>query len=103
MSIRLNLLDYRITNDSHQLILSKVRKTESGELSVDKNGNENLNTLGYYSFERPDRLLLALENDYIFNGEEELTSLKAVRERCVEVVELLEDINERLIANVRGD
>lgn len=101
MSLNLTFLDYRITNDDKQFILSRVRRTEQGKISLDKQGNENLNVMGYYDLNKPNHVLRAIENDYIFNSEEELTTLKAVRARCEEVVALLEDVNERLIDNVR--
>lgn len=100
--INLKFLDYRITNDQDQFILSRIRKTENGQISLDKKGNENLNIIGYYDLNKPNLVLRAIENDYVFNDEEELTSLKDVRARCMEVVSLLEDVNERLINNVRA-
>ncbi|WP_251869169.1 hypothetical protein [Enterococcus italicus] len=98
--LSLKFLDYRVTNDQNQFVLSKVRKTESGQISINKDGNENLNVMGYYDLTKPKLVLRAIENDLIFNGQEELTSLKEVRARCIEVVSLLEEINERLIDNV---
>ncbi|MGX7328294.1 hypothetical protein [Enterococcus bulliens] len=98
--LNLKFLDYRITNDHNQFILSRVRKSENGQISLDKDGNENLNVMGYYDLNKPKLVLRAIENDLIFNGQEELTSRKEVRARCIEVVSLLEDINERLIDNV---
>lgn len=100
--LSLKFLDYRVTNDQNQFVLSKVRKTESGQISINKDGNENLNVMGYYDLNKPKLVLRAIENDLIFNGQEELTSLKEVRARCIEVVSLLEEINERMIDNVRA-
>lgn len=100
--LNLKFLDYRVTNDQNQFVLSKVRKTESGQISINKDGNENLNVMGYYDLNKPELVLRAIENDLILNGQDELTSLKAVRARCMEIISLLEEINERLIDNVRA-
>ncbi|GEM_PF-4366692 len=98
--LNIKFKDYRITNDDKQFVLSKVRRNETGEISLDKKGNENLNLVGYYNLSKPELVLRAIEHDLIFNDEVELNTIKDVRARYMEVVSLLEEINERLIDNV---
>ena len=100
--IMLKLLDYRITNDSNNIIVGKLRYTVDGEISYDKNGNENINVIGYYNFNNLEGVLSAIENDYVFNTDLIFTDLEQVRTRVMAIKTLLNEVNTKLIASIKS-
>ena len=98
----LKLLDYRITNDSNNIIVGKLRYTVDGEISYDKNGNENINVIGYYNFNNLEGVLSAIENDYVFNTDLIFTDLEQVRTRVMAIKTLLDEVNTKLIASIKS-
>ena len=100
--IKLKLLDYRITNNDKNIIVGKVRYTESGEVSYDKDGNENINVIGYYGFNNLEGVLSAIENDYVINADLVFTDLEQVRTRVIAIKTLLDEVNDKLIASIKA-
>lgn len=99
--IKLKLLDYRITNNDKNIIVGKVRYTDKGEISYDKDDNENINVIGYYGFNNLDGVLSAIENDYVFNTDLVFTDLEQVRTRVMSIKTLLDEVNAKLIASFK--
>lgn len=98
LNIKIN--DYRITSDSNQIILNKVRKDENGEIKrvTDKNGNEieSVSVVGYYG--TLSMCLRAVQRDYVFSEGTEIQSIveyKRTLERITNEFELMtESVND---------
>lgn len=77
VSLRLNVLDYRLKNDSYQVILSKVKRDEEGNIKYkQENGvtKEDVKTISYHK--NVSMALSAIARDHVFTCDKEITTLK---------------------------
>lgn len=67
--LNMKIENYRITSDSNQVILSKVRTEDDGTIktTVDKNGEEQESqaVIGYYG--NLSKCLKAIQRDYLYS------------------------------------
>lgn len=92
--LNMKILDYRITSDSNQVIVNKVRRTETGEIAmvVDKKTNEQSESqslVGYYG--NLSRALVAIQRDYVYTGKEDIQSIKDYRQALETITSKLEN------------
>ena len=95
--LNMKVLDYRITSDSNQITVNKVRRNEKGEISTTidtKTGEpvESTSLVGYYR--NLSRALVAIQRDYVYTGKEEIQTVKEYREALETITRTLEnDLN----------
>jgi len=89
----MKVLDYRITSDSRQVILSKARRNEEGELYELKNPKGELEeartVLGYYS--NLSKALIGLQRDYVLHGDKPINDIKTYKEELETITKACDD------------
>lgn len=89
----MKVLDYRITSDPRQVILSKARRNEVGELYELKNPKGELEeartVLGYYS--NLSKALIGLQRDYVLHGDKPINDIKTYKEELETITKACED------------
>lgn len=100
--IKLKFRDYRVTNDSNQIILSKVIRTADGAFSIRKDGEEARRTLGYFALDKPKHVLKAIERDMIYNGETDITSIKELSQHVNALIDRLDESTDRILNSLRN-
>ncbi|MGX7409935.1 hypothetical protein ACWOE8_16895 [Enterococcus avium] len=89
----MKVLDYRITSDPRQVILSKARRNEEGELYELKNPKGELEeartVLGYYS--NLSKALIGLQRDYVLHGDKPINDIKTYKEELETITKACED------------
>lgn len=89
----MKVLDYRITSDPRQVILSKARRNEEGELYELKNPKGELEeartVLGYYS--NLSKALIGLQRDYVLHGEKTINTIQEYRKELQKITNEFED------------
>ncbi len=91
--LNMKILDYRITSDSNQVIVSRARRNEQGEISMleEKDGTkkESLAVIGYYG--NLSKALVAIQRDYVLSNGTEIRSIKAYKETLETITSTLEN------------
>lgn len=96
----MKVLDYRISSDSNQVVLSKVRRDENGDIVIklDSDGSkkESRNILGYYS--NLSKALRKMRSDHVLSEgtaiktiEEYKTELEFITQKAKEELNIMED------------
>lgn len=89
----MKIFDYRITSDSRQVILSKAKRDEKGNLYGVKSPKgeyeEARTVLGYYS--NLSKALVGLQRDYVLNGTEPIKDIKEYKEALETVTNEFEE------------
>lgn len=89
----MKIFDYRITSDSRQVILSKARRNEEGELYELKNPKGELEeartVLGYYS--NLSKALIGLQRDYVLHGDKPINDIKTYKEELETITKACDD------------
>ena len=91
--IKMSVLDYRIRNDSSQIILSKVLRDKEGNIKV-KDGAEVTRTVGYHG--SLEHALRAIRRDHVFTCPKEITT---VDELQIELNHVLDSFNKAIKLN----
>ncbi|WP_251854510.1 hypothetical protein [Enterococcus italicus] len=91
--INMKVLDYRITSDSQQVIVNKVRRNEQGEISVatDKEGNtsESTSLVGYFG--NLSRALVGIQRDYVLSSGTQIETIKDYKESLETITTAVEN------------
>ena len=91
--INMKVLDYRITSDSQQVIVNKVRRNEQGEISVvtDKEGNtsESTSLVGYFG--NLSRALVGIQRDYVLSSGTQIETIKDYRKSLETITKAVEN------------
>lgn len=100
--LNMKVLDYRITSDPNQIIVTKVRRNDLGEVTIlvdDKTGvkRESTSLVGYYG--NLSRALVAIQRDYVYTGKEDIQTIKDYRKSLETITRTLEndlDLKEKI-------
>lgn len=91
--LNMKILDYRITSDSNQVIVSRARRNEQGEITMleEKDGTkkESLAVIGYYG--NLSKALVAIQRDYVLSNGTEIRSIKTYKETLETITNKLEN------------
>lgn len=91
--INMKVLDYRITSDSNQVIVNKVRRNEEGDITIliDKDGEkkESQSIVGYYS--NLSKALVAIQRDYVLSSGNEIQTIKDYKKELQTITTTLEN------------
>lgn len=91
--INMKVLDYRITSDSQQVIVSKARRNEQSEIimTVDKEGNtsESTSLVGY--FRNLSRALVGIQRDYVLSSGTQIETIKDYRKSLETITKAVEN------------
>ncbi|MDM7320466.1 MAG: hypothetical protein P3W91_001900 [Fervidobacterium sp.] len=91
--LNMRVLDYRITSDSNQVTVNKVRRTEDGEIStrIENDGaeKENLALVGYYS--TLSKALRGIQRDYVLSDGIEIQTVGEYRKALESFTRTLEN------------
>lgn len=91
--LNMQVLDYRITSDSNQVIVTKVRRNDAGEISMvtDKAGNlvESQSTVGYYG--NLSKALVGIQRHYVLSDGVEINTIDDYRQAVETVSRAAED------------
>lgn len=91
--INMKVLDYRITSDSNQVIVNKVRRNEDGDITIltDKEGEkkESQSIVGYYS--NISKALVAIQRDYVLSSGSEIQTIKDYKKELQTITTTLEN------------
>lgn len=89
----MKVLDYRITSDPRQVILSKARRNDDGnlyEIKSPKGEFEEARTvLGYYS--NLSKALVGLQRHYVLHGEKMIYTIQEYRKELETITNEFED------------
>ncbi|MGG5359373.1 hypothetical protein [Enterococcus sp. DIV0240a] len=91
--LNMKILDYRITSDSNQVIVSRARRNDQGEITMleEKDGTkkESLAVIGYYG--NLSKALVAIQRDYVLSNGTEIRSIKTYKETLETITNTLEN------------
>lgn len=91
--LNMKVLDYRITSDARQVIVSRAKRNDQGELYSLTNSKgvteEAQSVVGYYG--NLSKALVAIQRDHILGGAKELTTVKEYREELENITRACED------------
>lgn len=91
--INMKVLDYRITSDSQQVIVNKVRRNEQGEISMttDKNGNSSESVSLVGCFGNLSRALVGIQRDYVLSSGTQIETIKDYKESLETITTAVEN------------
>ncbi|WP_242327762.1 hypothetical protein [Enterococcus avium] len=89
----MKVLDYRITSDQRQVILSRAIRNDKGELYERKNPKGELEeartVLGYYS--NLSKALVGIQRDYVLHGSKPINDIRTYKEELETITKACED------------
>lgn len=91
--INMKVLDYRITSDSKQVIVKKVRRNERGEISMttDKDGNSSETVSLVGCFGNLSRALVGIQRDYVLSSDTQIETIKDYRKSLETITTAVEN------------
>lgn len=85
--LNMKVMDYRITSDTNQVTVSKVRRGENGKIIMtkDKDGNEieAVSTVGWYA--SLEMALKGIQKHHTLGGDTEIQTIKDYRKALSDV------------------
>lgn len=91
--LNMNILDYRITSDSNQVIVNKVRRNDQGAILmvIDKDGiqRESQRLVGYYG--NLSKALVAIERDYVLSEGTDIQTVNEYKKELETITSTLEN------------
>lgn len=86
--------DYRISSDANQVIVEKVRRTDSGEISIltdKKTGEkfESTSVIGYY--QTLPKALRGIQRDYLLAGDVVIKTIQDYANAVKDITEAFEE------------
>ncbi len=92
--LNMRVLDYRITSDANQVIVNRVRRNETGEISMiaDKSGNmvESQSVVGYYG--NLSKALVGIQRHYVLSDGVEINTINDYKRELETVSRAAEDV-----------
>lgn len=92
--LNMRVLDYRITSDANQVIVNRVRRNETGEISMiaDKSGNmvESQSIVGYYG--NLSKALVGIQRHYVLSDGVEINTINDYKRELETVSRAAEDV-----------
>ncbi|MDT1959510.1 hypothetical protein MX629_13885 [Carnobacterium divergens] len=89
----MKVLDYRISSDSRQVIVNKVRRNESGEITIseDKDGTkkESVALVGYYG--NLSKALVGIQRDYVLSNGKTIQTIEDYKNELETITTTLEN------------
>lgn len=89
----MKVLDYRITSDPRQVILSRAIRNDKGKLYDRKNPKGELEeartVLGYYS--NLSKALIGIQRDYVLHGGNTIKTIQEYRKELETITKACED------------
>lgn len=91
--LSMKVLDYRITSDSNQVIVNKVRRNDQGAILMitDKDGiqRESQRLVGYYG--NLSKALVAIERDYVLSEGTDIQTVNEYKKELETITSTLEN------------